>query len=396
MADSQPANWPFPLDDPYPTYHAMRQEGPVHWAPELDAFLVLSYDLAFSILRGPEWSVDPRNSPALASSMSAGPAPDLWTKTLLFMDPPGHTRLRGLVNRSFSPKAVEALRPRVASVVEAALGDLAGRSQAELLDQLGYPVPLAVISELLDVGVEGAATLREETPALTAILEMDPDPKTIESSLAAAMRVMMLLVPLVAERRAQPGIDLLSQLAAACDDARQLEVDELMVTCMLLLAAGHETTANLVGNGTLALLRHPDQLELLRRRPELGRSAVEELLRFDSPVQLTARIALEDVQLAGHTVRKGEQALVLLGAANRDPRQFQDPDCLDITRSGARHLAFGSGAHFCLGASLARLEAEETLTRLVASFPEMRLRDSSPNWRPSTVFRRLASLPVWL
>jgi hypothetical protein len=377
-----PAAWPFPLDDPYPAYRAARADGAVQWDAKLGAWLVLSHESASAVLRAPEWSSDPRHNPELFERMGGtGPAAGLLSKMVLFADPPEHSRLRSLVSRSFTPRAVASLRRRIAAIVDAAM--TTGGS-IELMSEVAYPVPLAVICELLDVGTDTAELLRAETPSMAAMLDPLVTPAAQAAGAAASLALMLALVPIVAERRCSPGDDLLSVLLDALDP------DEAIVMALLLLAAGHETTANLIGNGTLALLQHPDQAEQLRSDPSLAPVAVEELLRWDSPVQVTGRVALAETTLAGRQIAAGEQAIVVLGAANRDPAVFTDPDELEIMRQGPAHLAFGHGAHFCVGAALARAEGAEVLSRIVTG-----------NWRledwgraQSTGFRRLSHLVV--
>jgi cytochrome P450 len=356
------------VEDPYPAYHAARGEAPVQWSEALDAHLVLSHEHATAVLRSHEWSSDPRRNPQLMAALGGpGPATDLLARSLLLSDPPAHTRLRAAVNRFFTPRAMQRIRDRVATIVETAIEPLHDGEPIELMSELAYPIPLAVIAELFDIGIEGAQLLRSETPALARILELDPSPEDLEASRAATMQLMLFLVPLLAQRRREPGRDLLSALVHAPPGDAALEIDEIVTLCLLLLAAGHETTANLIGNGTLALLENRDQLDRLRRQPELTRSAVEELLRYDGPAQLARRVARCDLGLGGTRVREGDQVLVVLGAANRDPTRHPDPDRLDLTREGPSHLAFGHGLHFCVGAGLARLEAEETFRRLARS-----------------------------
>jgi cytochrome P450 len=386
--------WPFPPEDPYPAYHAARAQAPVQWNERLGAHLVLSYEHAATVLRGPAWSSDPRNSPQLLASLG-GPGSGsaaLWSESLLMSDPPTHTRLRSAVNRFFTPRAVRLIRGRVAAIVDAAFAPLAEGEPLELMSELAYPIPLAVVAELFDVGLEGAELLRSETPTLARMLELDPTPAEIEAIGTAAMTMMLFLVPLVAQRRGDPGEDLLSALIHPPDGGVGLETEEIITMCLLLLAAGHETTSNLIGNGTLALFEHPEQLDWLRRHPDLSAGAVDELLRYDSPVQVASRVALEDLVLGGVTVRKGQQALVVLGAANRDPARHSDPDRLDLTRTGPPHLAFGNGPHFCVGAGLARLEAQETFNHLAQSALRPRAGSWSHSREPSRTFRRLRSL----
>ncbi|HTZ65823.1 MAG TPA: cytochrome P450 [Solirubrobacteraceae bacterium] len=387
--------WPFPAEDPYPAYDAARAHAAVQWDERLGAHLVLSHEHAASALRAAEWSSDPRNSPELLAALGgsqevAGPL----IGSLLMSDPPQHTRLRRAVNRFFTPRAVQRIRRRVAAIVDSACAPLADGEPIELMSELAYPIPLAVIAELFDVGLEGAELLRAETPTLARMLELDPAQEELEQIGAAAMTVMLFLVPLVAERRSEPGEDLLSALIHPPDGGVTLQTDEIITMCLLLLVAGHETTANLIGNGMLALLEHPDQLAWLARNPERCGEAVEELLRYDSPAQVASRIARRDLKLGDTTVREGQQALVVLGAANRDPACYQEPDRLDLARSGPPHLAFGNGPHYCVGAGLARLEAAETFNRLAQSG----LRVDAGSWsyrrERSHTIRRLQLLEV--
>ncbi|HEY2767490.1 MAG TPA: cytochrome P450 [Solirubrobacteraceae bacterium] len=359
------SSWPFVAEDPYPAYHAARERAQVLWDERLGVHLVLSYEHAAAVLRGPQWSSDPRNSPDLLASLGGDRGGGLLLgQSLLTSDPPAHTRLRSAVNRFFTPRAVNRIRGRVAAIVDAAFAPLEEGEPIELMGELAYPIPLAVIAELFDVGLEGAEVLRSETPTLARLLELDPSPQEIEAIGMAAMNVMLFLVPIIAQRRSDPGEDLLSALVHPPEGGVALETEEVVTMCLLLLAAGHETTSNLIGNGTLALFEHPDQLDWLARNPERSADAVEEVLRYDSPAQVASRVAREDLVLGGVEIRKGQQVLVVLGAANRDPERHPDPDRLDLAREGPSHLAFGNGPHYCVGAGLARLEARATFERL--------------------------------
>jgi cytochrome P450 len=385
--------WPFPNEDPYPAYHAARAHAPVQWNDRLGAYLVLSHEHAAEVLRGRRWSSDPRNSPELLASLSGpGVVPEMWSRSLLFSDPPTHTRLRKAVNQFFTPRAMRQIRERVAIVVNSAFEQLVEGQAVEVMSELAYAIPLAVISELFDVGLEGAELLRSETPELARILELDPTPADIEASGAAAMTVMLFLVPIVAQRRTNAGADLLSALIHPPDGGVALETDEIVLMCLLLLAAGHETTANLIGNGTLALLENPSQIDWLAQHPERAPQAVDELLRYDSPVQVATRVARENLALGGVPVREGQRMLVVLGAANRDPSRYAEPDRLDLARTKVAHLAFGNGPHFCVGAGLARIEAQETFRRLAQSV--LRALPGSWSYRRdgSRTFRRLENL----
>ncbi|MGH3779175.1 MAG: cytochrome P450, partial [Pseudonocardiaceae bacterium] len=297
----------------------------------------------------------------------------------------------------FTPRAIDALHPRITAVVKAALSDLGQTDEVDVIADIGYPIPLAVMCELLDVDVEGAQLLRTETPKLVGMLEFDPDEEAVLAAEEGTASLALHLLPILGDRRHRPGEDLASQLLRLGDDGDALGhdalgLDEVLATCILLLTAGHETTANLIGNGVLTLMEHPDQLHLLQRDPALIKPAIEETLRFECPVKIVGRTNLIDRQLGGHTIRAGQRVLVLLGAANRDPKQFRDPECFDITRTPAPHLAFGAGPHFCLGAALSRAEAQETLRQLLPLLTEWRLAPEAPAWRVSDTFRALEKL----
>jgi cytochrome P450 len=388
-----------PTVDPYPTYRKLREQHPVYWDGDLDAFLVTSYVEANTVLRGPGWSSDPNRNPALAARIERG---DFGTQTLppslLSMDPPDHTRLRRLLAPAFTARAIDALRPRIAAVVESALAGLDKADEIDVIADIGYPIPLAVMCELLDVDIEGAQLLRTETPKLVGILAFDPDTDAILAAEEATASLALYLLPILGDRRHRPGEDLASQLLSLgetdSDDGDALALDEVLATCILLLTAGHETTANVIGNGVLTLMEHPDQLELLRRDPALIKPAIEEILRFESPAKIVGRTNLIDRQLGGQTIHPGQRVLVLLGAANRDPAQFPDPERFDITRAAAPHLAFGAGPHFCLGAALSRAEAQETLRQLLPLLTGWQLAPEPPTWRVSDTFRALERLHV--
>lgn len=357
--------WPFAAEDPYPQYRDARAQAAVQWLPEVGAHVVLSYRHAQEVLRnGSLWSSDLRNNPELLEALGGpGPGAELFTRALLTRDPPIHTRLRQAVQGFFTPRAVRKLRGRVAAIVDAAIEPLIDGAPIELIEDLAAPVPLAVICELFDVGAEGAKLLRDQTPGIAGLLELSPTSELLETVGAAAIEIMFFLVPIVAERKRHPREDLISALLHP-RSGEPLQTDEVISMCLILLAAGHLTTTSLIGNGALALLQHPDQLAWLADHPHAAGAAVEELLRYDSPVHVVNRIALEDAVLGDATIRAGEQVLLVLGAANRDPAHFADPEMLRLDREHCPHLAFGHGIHFCLGAALARLEGAETFARL--------------------------------
>lgn len=383
--------WPFDPADPYPGYRAARERAPVQVSEQLGGVLVLSREHAATVLRDvAAFSSDPRNDATATAALGGAGSAEMWSRSLLTSDPPAHTRLRGAVNRFFTPRAAERIRDRVAGIVDAALEPLDDGAPIELMAELAYPIPVAVIAELFDIGLEGAQLVRDETPALTGMLELDPTLEQLETAGAAAMGLMLFLVPLVAERRTNPQDDLLSALVHAPGGGEPLDDDEIINTALLLLAAGHETTANLIGNGVLALLEHPEQLRRLRERPDLAGAAVEEVLRYDSPVQLARRAAVRDVVLGDVAVPRGAQALILLGAANREG---PGGERFAIERDEALgHLAFGLGPHFCAGAGLARLEGAQTFARLARSAAAWEDGGWAVERADSVTFRRVSAL----
>ena len=378
--------------DPYPTYRALRRRDPVHRSLLLDTWVLARHQDVSFVLRDDRFSVERER---WRGFQLLAPAPRV--ASMLVVDPPYHTRLRGLVSRAFTPRTVERLRPRIEAIVDEALERGAARGGMELVEELAYPLPVTVIAELLGVPAEDWPRFRAWSAALVASL--DPmsarDDRSVAAMLEAREALGAYLSEVIALRRREPGEDLISGLLSVEESGEGLSHLELVVMANLLLVAGHETTVNLIGNGVLALLRHPEQLALLRERPEIVGSAVEELLRWDSPVQLTARVALQPVELGGQLVEPGELVLALLGSANRDGDQFCDPDRLDLTRDPNPHLSFGRGIHFCLGAPLARLEAQIAIGALVSRFPRLRLAGAVRR-RPTVTLRGLSRLPLLL
>jgi pimeloyl-[acyl-carrier protein] synthase len=381
------------LANPYPTYHRLRAEDPVHRSP-LGFWILTRYDDVASSLRDPRFAKE-----AIASFVAArfGMALPGIGISMLDRDPPDHTRLRGLVSKAFTPRVVERLRPHVQQIVDGLLDRVEGAGSMDLIEAFAYPLPVIVICQMLGVPVEHRERFKQWgldiARGLDSIL-LPPDSEVLARSTASRRALSEYFRELIAERRASPREDLLSALIAAEEAGDKLNEEELLATCILLLVAGHETTVNLIGNGTLALLRHPDQLQRLRERPELISSAVEELLRYDGPVQRTARIPSEDVTIGGQTIAQGEMVMPFIGAADRDPAQFPDPDRLDIARADNRHIAFGWGIHFCLGAPLARVEGQLAIHTLVQRLPKLALATDTPEYRQSLTLRGLAALPV--
>lgn len=385
---------PFRADvraDPYPVYARLREEDPVHWSP-FGVWLVSRYDDVASILRDPRFSNDMRNASGnpLLDEERTKELLERRSRVMLFVDPPDHTRLRSLVNRAFTPRILEQLRPSIDALVRALLDETFAEARCELMSGFAYPLPVAVIAGMLGVPLADQATFTGWSRALAANLDPFSGPEVRELAMEAGDAFDAYFRDLIAARRRRPSDDLLGALIAAEEQGDRLSEDELLATCTLLLTAGHETTVNLIGNGTLALLRHPEQLARLRAGPASLAGAIEELLRFDGPVQLSARTALEDVAVGGRTIEAGQVVVLVIGAANRDPARFVAPDRLDVGRTDVRHLAFGSGAHFCLGASLARLEAAIAFEHLVPRLDGAAL--DALAWRGTLTLRGLSEL----
>ncbi|MEX1253455.1 MAG: cytochrome P450 [Dehalococcoidia bacterium] len=386
--------------DPYPTYRRLREEDPVHETP-FGAYVLSRYADCVAVLRDARSSSDATNSlehQQFVAEHGEDPSEGFLggARPFLFLDPPDHTRLRGLVSKAFTPKVVQGLRPRIQELVDELLSARSDQGSLEVIEDLAYPLPVAVICEMLGVPTADHATFKEWSRALARSLdpmEIMP-PEEVEQRQSTITQFSDYFRALIEKRRSEPKDDLLSALIAAEEAGDKLTAEELLATCILLLVAGHETTVNLIGNGTLALLRHPDQLQKLRDDPSLAKNAVEEVLRYDPPVQMTVRIPLEDMEIGDVALAKGKQAILLLASANRDPEQFPDPERFDITRDASHHVAFGYGSHFCLGAPLARVEGEIALGTLVRRVQGLELRTEAPEYKENIVLRGLASLPV--
>jgi cytochrome P450 len=384
-----PELWP----DPHPHYHQMRAETPIKAFPEWDEFVFTRWEDCERILRDPAMSSD-----HLAHRRMEVPIMDFGDldlarpRTMLMMDPPDHTRLRKLVSKAFTPRTVERLRPHVAELVTEMLDEV-DPSGFDLIAGLGYPLPVTVICELLGVPAEDRHLFGPWSSDASRMLDADLDPETIQRGLIAFMSLVNYLNGIFDERRAAPRDDLLSALLAAEEEGDRLSDEELRATVVLLFVAGHETTMNLIGNGTVALLRQRDQWDRLVGDPGLASGAVEEALRFDGPVHVTARTATADAVVGGQLVEKGQGLVTLLAAANRDPDRFPDPDRIDITRPDNHHLTFSHGIHYCLGAALARLEGQEVFKALTQRFPTLELTEE-PVHREHFVLRGYQAVPV--
>lgn len=380
--------------DPYAVYARLRKEDPVYWSDELGFWLISSYDAVVLALRHPLFSRDterPRDPsrPLTALHKTVG-------NMFLYTDPPRHTRLRGLVNKAFTPRIVEQLRSRIQAVTDDLLDAVAPRGRMDVIRDFSFPLPAIVIAEMLGVPPKDRERFKSWSSALAAIQDPWPTPSAISQANSALIDASAYVKALIRTRRVRGGDDLLSGLIAAEENGDVLSEDELIATCVLILTAGHETTMNLIGNGLLALLQNPHEFDRLRADPTLVPSAVEEFLRYEAPVQLTGRRALDDFKLAGRQIRAGDSAVLIIGSANRDPARFEEPDQLNITRQDNRHLSFGHGIHFCLGAPLARAEAQIAFLTLLTRFPSMTFASEPYVRAPLSLVRGLSSFPVEL
>ncbi len=386
--------------DPHPLYHQIRASDPISSFPDWGHYLLTRWDDCERVLRDTRFSSDlsKRELPPGVAIKEGGLLdtagnPDF--KTLLFLDPPDHTRIRGLVSKAFTPRTVERLRPHIAEITNDILDRAADEGSLDIVHDLGFQVPITVICELMGVPLEDREQFGPWSSAASRVLDAET---LTEAELNDALMGVMYLVnyfnQLFDDRRVHPGDDLVSALLAAEEAGDTLSDVELRSIVLLLFVAGHETTTNLIGNGMWALLQHPDQLQRLREDPTLIGGAVEELLRYDGPVHLTGRVATEDLEIAdGVIARKGEGVTLLLAAANRDPARFDDPDRLDIARADPRHLTFSHGIHYCLGAALARVEGQTAISSLVTRFDTIEALEQ-PTYRDHFVLRGLNSLRV--
>jgi len=395
MSDPYDLMTPAALADPFPIYRRLREDDPVHWSDSYGGWLVTRFDDVSRCLK------DPRLSARRAASMWDRMPPEIRDATqalqrafslwMLMMDPPDHTRIRSLVSRAFAPSLVATLRPRIQEIVDEAIAGVAGRGRFDLIRDVAQPIPAIVIAELLGADPAHHARFKAWSDDL-ALMELGP--RGFVQAQASMIEMTDHLRGVVAARRVEPRDDLISELLAAEEAGRFLGEEELLANCVLLLFAGHETTTNLVGNGILELLRHPDQLALLRAEPDLMEAAVEELLRFHGPIQRVRRSVKEPFELGGKALREGDAVWLLVGAANRDPAVFDDPDRLDLRRRPTRHLTFGLGPHFCVGAALARVEGPIVLDALLRRLPPFTADLAELAWRPDLSFRGVKSLPL--
>lgn len=387
--------------DPYPIYHCVRSEDPVHkYAIGMDWVLTRYADIKAVLRDRRIGSIDTPTRIRDKSRYIQEKGRDLdalalaSSKWLFYTDPPAHSRLRGLVSKAFSSVVVERLRPRIQEIVDELLCRFQNLGVADIISDFASVLPVITIAEMLGVPLEDRDKLYRWSNDLAHILDPLVSLEEYDRMNGLTLEFQAYFRNLIAKREKCPKEDLISALFEARDKGDRLSNDELLATCMMLFMTGEETTVNTIGNGMLALLRHPDQMQKLKREPEIIQTAVEEILRYDSPVQLSARLAIEDVEVGDKTIQAGEKIIVCLGAANRDPEQFPDPDRFDITRNENNHLAFGDGIHYCLGAGLARVQSQIAINSLVQRLPDLKLGTDKLEWRKNIALRGLKSLPV--
>jgi cytochrome P450 len=387
------------IRDPYPHYERLRTTDPMHLTA-FGAFVASRHAEASLVLRDRRFGKDfvERTKRRYGPKIMEEPVFRNMSHWMLQQDPPDHTRLRGLVVKAFTARRVEDMRPRIQQIVDQTLDRIAGQGHMDLIEDFAFRLPVTIICDMLGIPEEHREVFYTSSRDGGRLLDPVPlSPAEIAQGNAGNLMAQAYFQQLFELRRKNPGDDLTTQLVQAEEDGSKLSNEELTGNIILLFGAGHETTVNLIGNGLLALHRNPDQLALLKAKPELITNAVEEFLRYDSSVQLTGRVALEDIDdLGGKRIPKGESVLCLLGSANRDPAVYPDrPDKLDIIRPKIRPLSFGGGIHLCLGAQLARIEAEVAIATLLRRLPDLRLDNpENPEWRPTFVLRGLKSLPA--
>ncbi|MCV7009303.1 cytochrome P450 [Mycobacterium gordonae] len=390
------------LENPYPIYSVIRTVRPVLEVPVPNyagpgVWMLTRYRDVHSVLRDPRFSVERLRAPLMRDNLDRMPEflrqSATGMRSMLIMDPPDHTRVRKLVNQAFTPKRVAALRGHIEVIVRELVDEAQAKGSFDLIHDVAEPLPAIVIAELLGVPAEDHRQFRQWSSAMINGFA-SPGAEARATGAEAARQIFDYLADIIAARRRAPREDLISAMIAAQEERDALTDAELLATGNLLLLAGHETTTNLIGNGTLALLREPDQWKRLGKEPALLPTAIEELLRYDGPVQATVRVALEDVAIDDQVIPEGSLVLVSIGSANHDPDTFENPDQLDLARVPNPHLAFGFGTHFCLGAPLARLEARLALDALTQRFPGLSLMNDRPVYRTNPVLRGLTSLDV--
>jgi cytochrome P450 len=387
------------IADPYPVYRRLREDHPILWNPATNQWLLSRHADVNRLLRDRRLGRTYLHQSTHAEMGRPDPpdwhAPfhELNDAGILDMEPPDHTRLRRLVLKAFTPRTVEAMRESIAAIVDGLIDDFGAAGEVDLIAQFAEPLPVTVIAELLGVPEADRHLLRPWSADICLMYELDPPEAAAKKAVQASLEFGTYLRDLLAERRRRPGDDLISALAAVVDDGDTLTETELIGTCVLLLNAGHEASVNGAGNGWWTLFRHPDALAQLRAEPSLLPSAIEELLRYDTPLSLFERWVLEPIEVEGVAIPRGDEVALLFGSANRDPDVFDRADALDLARDPNPYLSFGAGIHYCLGAPLAKLELGIAFESLLRRVPNMELAEP-PRWKPTFVLRGLQALQV--
>jgi pimeloyl-[acyl-carrier protein] synthase len=384
------------LANPYPLYHRFRSEDPIHWDPFLHTWVVTRYVDVVTVLQHFSASRTPTPEQLTALGLSAlTPLAQVLVRQMLFLDPPAHGRIRGLVSTAFTPRRVETLRSHIQDITDSLLDAVEARGYMDVLADLAYPLPAIVTAELLGLPTsDWRQLIIWSTDFAEALGNFQHNPDHAPRVLRSVEAMCAYFRAAIQEHRQHPRDDLISALLSSEVEGDRLSEDEVVANSIMLMTGGQETTTNLIGNGLLTLLRHPEQLERLRADRSLIPSAIEEMLRYESPIQYTSRLAPYDLELGGKTIRKRQAVLAMMGAANRDPERFPDPDRFDVCRQDNRHLAFAWGAHFCFGAPLARLEGQIAFETMLRCMPNLSLKPGQLTWRENLGFRGLMVLPI--
>lgn len=386
------------LANPYPLFAQLRAEDPVHWDPYLHSWVVTRYTDVVTVLR--DFSASRTPTPEQLSSMGLSrldPLARVMVKQMLFLDPPSHSRIRGLAACAFTPQRVSALKSRIQQLTDSLLDEVQARGRIDVIADLGEPLPAIITSELLGVSAEHARALKVWSANFAEMLgNFQHNPDRVPIMLNTIENLTSFFRKAVEEQKKEPRPGLIHSLIKAEVEGNRLTDDEIIANCIITMVGGLETTTNLIGNGVLTLLRHPHQMERLRSDPSIIAPAIEELLRYESPSQHTARLAPADVELGGKKIRKRQAVIAVMAAANRDPERFPDPERLNLTREDNRHLAFGWATHFCFGAPLARIEGQIAMATLLRRFPKLALEPGPITWRTNLGLRGLSALPLTL
>jgi pimeloyl-[acyl-carrier protein] synthase len=384
------------LADPYPLYHKLRSEDPVHWDRFLQTWVVTRYADVIEVLHS--FSADRMPTPEQLSAMglsALSPIANVMVKQMLFMDAPAHTRLRGLAAAAFTPQRVRALRTHIHQIADNLLDRVQAAGRMDVIADFAAPLPAIVTAEMLGVPTDDHIDLKKWSADFAEMFgNFQHNPDRVSRVLASTNKLVTYFQDAIRKMRNEPRQGLIHSFMTAEIDGDRLSEDEIVANCIVTMVGGQETTTNLIGNGLLTLLRNRDELERLRGDSELVPSAVEELLRFESPSQHTGRIAREDVEVGGKRIRKGQAVMAVMAAANRDPERFPNPDRLILDRKDNKHLAFGWSSHFCFGAPLARMEGQIAFETLLRRLPNLQLASAKLIWRENSGLRGLTALPV--